>query len=75
MCMTGRANWRTHLVIKVFLIFATLHGMPMGPTERVMPVTHDCRNEINMVKGINQYNFQEHTDIVLYGSCEWIKRS
>jgi len=55
------------------MVFSTLYGQPWGPTEHIVPTTPDCRQELSVIQGINQYYQARHTDIVLYGSCELMK--
>jgi len=57
----------------MFLIFATLNGHPVGPTQMVPPIESTCRQELSTIKGINQYNDLQHNGIVYYGSCESVK--
>jgi hypothetical protein len=59
---------------KVFWIFITLNGQPVGETTYVIPVTADCRHEHRIVQAANQHNDKENTGKVLYGSCEWTKQ-
>lgn len=59
---------------KMFLLFATLNSVPTGATVHIVPVETTCRQELNVVDGINRYNNAVHNGIVFYGSCESVKK-
>jgi hypothetical protein len=54
----------------VFLLFAVLYGSPQGPTAVILPSEPTCRQELNMIQGMNQANDRAHTGLIYYGSCE-----
>jgi len=57
----------------MLLMFMTLNGNPVGPTEYILPVSDSCRSELNYIKGINQVYEQGKTGMFIYASCEPVK--
>ena len=57
----------------MFFLFATLNGVPAGPTVLIQPMDLTCRYEFNLVKGLNKTNDVVHNGLVYYGSCEPVK--
>jgi hypothetical protein len=55
---------------KMFLIFFTLNGQPVGNTQYIIPMEDTCRSEINMVQGMNNMYEKNMPGMVAYGSCE-----
>jgi len=58
---------------KMFLLFVTLNGQPVGNTQMIQPVDSTCRQEFNMVRGLNHASDNAHNGLVYYGSCEPVK--
>jgi|CryBogDrversion2_11_1035321.scaffolds.fasta_scaffold00171_20 hypothetical protein len=57
-------------MLKVFLLFAVVNAQPQGPTTVIQPLDQTCRQEFNMIRGLNQANDTAHNGLVWYGSCE-----
>ena len=59
---------------KMFLLFMTVAGQPTGETMHILPLTPDCHNEMLFVRAINAVYAEDKSDIVLYGSCEPVRK-
>ena len=52
------------------LVFMLVNGHPQGQTMVFHTVGDDCRNELQIIAGINQANARNNTGTRLEASCE-----
>ena len=54
----------------VLLVFMLVNGQPQGRTMAFHTVGNDCRNELQIVAGINRANARINNGIRFEASCE-----